>query len=167
MAFDDSASPWPGRLSAAARSVWAKHDRDTGDWLPLWRHMADSAAVADRLWDEWLPRQVRRLIAAALPGGEDDARRLAVWLAATHDIGKATPAFACQVEELAAAMRRTGLDMPLHKQMPDRKAAPITWPGRSCSSSGSSNGMVGTSAKHFRGRSSRAATTGCHPRTMS
>ena len=43
---------------------------------------------------------------------------------------------------------------------------PITWPGRSCSSSGSSNGMVGTSAKHFRGRSSRAATT-VSPRTMS
>lgn len=130
MAFDDSASPWPGRLSAAARSVWAKHDRDTGDWLPLWRHMADSAAVAGRLWDEWLPRQVRRLIAAALPGGEDDARRLAVWMAATHDIGKATPAFACQVEELAAAMRRTGLDMPLHKQMPDRKDAPHNLAGQ-------------------------------------
>lgn len=92
--------------------------------------MADSAAVAGRLWDEWLPRQVRRLIAAALPGGEDDARRLAVWLAATHDIGKATPAFACQVEELAAAMRRTGLDMPLHKQMPDRKAAPHNLAGQ-------------------------------------
>src|SRR5690606_42001458 len=124
MAFDDSASPWPGRLSAAARSVWAKHDRDTGDWLPLWRHMADSAAVARRLWGEWLPRQVRRLIAAALPGGGDDARRLAGWVAATRDHGKATPAFACAGEELAADMRRTGLDMPLPAQMPDRMHAP-------------------------------------------
>ncbi|WP_449334190.1 HD domain-containing protein [Streptomyces lateritius] len=34
---------------------------------------------------------VRRLIGAALPGGEADGRRLAVWLAGVHDIGKATP----------------------------------------------------------------------------
>ncbi|GAA3750278.1 CRISPR-associated helicase/endonuclease Cas3 [Salinactinospora qingdaonensis] len=90
----------------------------------MWRHMADSAGVAGRLWDEWVPTQVRRLIVDALPGGAEDARRLAVWLAATHDIGKATPAFACQVEGLAEAMRRCGLDMPLYRQMPDRKLAP-------------------------------------------
>ena len=37
------------RLSAAARRVWAKHDRKTDSWLPLWRHMADSGAVAGLL----------------------------------------------------------------------------------------------------------------------
>ncbi|GAA3762636.1 CRISPR-associated helicase Cas3/CRISPR-associated endonuclease Cas3-HD [Spinactinospora alkalitolerans] len=108
----------------AARSVWAKHDRDADGWLPLWRHMADSAAVSGRLWDEWVPGQVRRLIADTLPGDADDARRLVVWLAATHDIGKATPAFACQVEELADSMRKAGLEMRLQKQMADRKLAP-------------------------------------------
>ncbi|KUP97431.1 CRISPR-associated helicase/endonuclease Cas3 [Thermobifida cellulosilytica] len=123
MGSDDSPQPWPGGLSAAARSVWAKHDRELG-WLPLWQHMADSAAVAGRLWDEWLPRQVRRLVAEALPGGEEDARRLAVWLAAVHDVGKATPAFACQVEELAAAMRDAGLGMPRREQLPDRRMVP-------------------------------------------
>nr|WP_232271996.1 CRISPR-associated helicase Cas3' [Streptomyces gobiensis] len=86
--------------------------------------MADSAAVAGLLWDQWLPRHVQRLVAMALPGGAGDARRLAVWLAATHDIGKATPAFACQVESLADAMRAAGLDMPLQKQMADRRLAP-------------------------------------------
>ncbi len=124
MTFEGLPLPWPGELSAAARCVWAKHDYDMGGWLPLWRHMADSAAAAGRLWDEWAPLQVRRLIAGALPGGADDARRLAVWLAATHDIGKATPAFACQVEELADTMRTHGLGMPLQKQMADRKLAP-------------------------------------------
>ncbi len=119
----DSPSPWPGGLSVAARSVWAKHDRRSG-WLPLWQHMADSAAVTERLWDEWLPRQVRRLVADALPGGEEDARRLAVWLAAVHDVGKATPAFACQVEELAAAMRDAGLGTPRREQLPDRRMVP-------------------------------------------
>lgn len=113
-----------GGLSGAARSVWAKHDRDAGGWLPLWRHMADSGAVAGLLWDEWLPGQVVRLVAESLPGGADDGRRLARWLAATHDIGKATPAFACQVEELADVMRAHGLDMPVQKRLANRRLAP-------------------------------------------
>ncbi len=86
--------------------------------------MSDSGAVAGLLWDRWLPPQIHRVIAEALPGGEEEARRLAVWLAATHDIGKATPAFACQVESLADAMRAAGLDMPSYKQLSDRRLAP-------------------------------------------
>ncbi|MFJ6565639.1 CRISPR-associated helicase Cas3' [Streptomyces sp. NPDC091412] len=87
--------------------------------------MEDSAAVAGRLWDEWLPLSVRRLIAGALPGGELDARRLVVWLAGVHDIGKATPAFACQVEQLAQVMRGHGLQMRSRQAMgADRRLAP-------------------------------------------
>ncbi|WP_455770399.1 CRISPR-associated helicase Cas3' [Streptomyces griseoaurantiacus] len=112
-------------LGASARAVWAKHDRDTDGWLPLWRHMEDSAAVAGLLWDRWLPVGVRRLIADALPSGEGDGRALAVWLAGVHDIGKATPAFACQVEQLADAMRDRGLEMRSTKAMgPERRLAP-------------------------------------------
>ena len=111
-------------LSPACRTVWAKHDRASDGWLPLWRHMSDSAAVAQLLWDHWVPSQVRRLAAESLPGGPDDARRLLVWLAATHDIGKATPAFACQVELLAQDVRAAGLEMQLMKQMADRRLAP-------------------------------------------
>ncbi|MBB1247044.1 CRISPR-associated endonuclease Cas3'', partial [Streptomyces durbertensis] len=114
-----------GRLAGPVRTAWAKHDRDSGGWMPLWRHMADSAAVAGLLWDEWLPDNVRELVAGPLPEGLADARRLAVWLAATHDIGKATPAFACQVDELADAMRRQGLDMKTSRQFDsDRRLAP-------------------------------------------
>ncbi|TDD96471.1 CRISPR-associated helicase Cas3' [Actinomadura rubrisoli] len=104
--------------------MWAKHDRDKDDWLPLWRHLADSGAVAGLLWDEWLPLQVRDVIGAVLPGGGEDARRLVVWSAVTHDIGKATPAFACQVESLADKMRGVGLEMPSHRQLNDRRLAP-------------------------------------------
>lgn len=111
-------------LSAAARTVWAKHDRKSEGWLPLWRHMADSGSVAGLLWDYWLPGQVRRLIGAALPGGIDDGRRLGMWLATAHDCGKASSAFACQVESLAACMREAGLDMSTYRQMPDRRIAP-------------------------------------------
>ncbi|MEU3309980.1 CRISPR-associated helicase Cas3' [Nocardiopsis sp. NPDC006832] len=118
------AQPWKDSLSRAARSAWAKHDFDSDGWLPLYRHMADSASIAGRLWDEWVPRQARALITSALSGDESSARSLVVWLAATHDIGKATPAFACQVEHLADDMRAQGLDMPLQKQMADRNLAP-------------------------------------------
>ncbi|MFC9088225.1 CRISPR-associated helicase Cas3' [Nocardiopsis dassonvillei] len=124
MKHEGRPQPWKDRLSEAARAVWAKHDFDANGWLPLYRHMADSAAVATRLWDSWLPAQVRDHISRALPDGDHDARVLAVWLAATHDIGKATPAFACQVEDLADDMRAHGLDMPLQKQMADRNLAP-------------------------------------------
>lgn len=115
----------PRHLSTVARTVWAKHDHDTKAWMPLWRHMADSAAVAGLLWDRWLPRNVRWLISEALPDGERDGRLLAVWLAAVHDIGKATPAFACQVDGLPDRMRELGLAMPSRKQFgDDRKLAP-------------------------------------------
>ncbi|WP_318199140.1 CRISPR-associated helicase Cas3' [Streptomyces sp. SCL15-4] len=114
-----------GRLGGPARSVWAKYDRDTEGWLPLWRHMEDAAAVASLLWDRWLPVGVRRLVAEALPQGDADARVLAVWLAGVHDIGKATPAFACQVDQLADTMRGHGLEMRSAKAMgPDRRVAP-------------------------------------------
>jgi CRISPR-associated endonuclease/helicase Cas3 len=111
-------------LSEPTRSAWAKHDRDRDDWLPLWRHLADSGAVAGLLWDEWLPLQVRDVVSACLPGGGDDARRLVVWCAATHDIGKATPAFAAQVESLAEAMRRLGLEMPIPRAKDAGRVAP-------------------------------------------
>lgn len=114
-----------GRLTATARTVWAKHDRATEKWLPLWRHMADSAAVAGLLWEHWLPRNVKGMVAEALPGGEDDGRRLVEWLAGTHDIGKCTPAFACQVDELAQVMASAGLGMRTQKQFgDDRRMAP-------------------------------------------
>ncbi|MCK8679409.1 CRISPR-associated helicase Cas3' [Streptomyces lichenis] len=116
------------RIGAPAAAVWAKHDRRTDGWLPLWWHMADSAAVAGLLWDTWLPARIRALIAAVLPRGEADARRLVVWLAAVHDIGKATPAFACQLDgltDLADRMRGHGLHMRSHKAMgADRRLAP-------------------------------------------
>ncbi|MFF0205800.1 CRISPR-associated helicase Cas3' [Streptomyces sp. NPDC005017] len=87
--------------------------------------MEDSAAVAGLLWDQWLPTGVRNLVAGSLPGGDADARALAVWLAGVHDIGKATPAFACQVPSLADAMRGQGLAMRSAEAMgPGRRLAP-------------------------------------------
>ncbi|NLY32000.1 MAG: CRISPR-associated helicase Cas3' [Firmicutes bacterium] len=80
-------------LSPAAKSLWAKKTSDGNmHWLPLWVHMADSAAVAQMLWNRWLPDGVKRAVCAA-GMSEDQAEQLFVFLAAAHDIGKATPVF--------------------------------------------------------------------------
>ena len=63
-------------------------------WLPLIAHMADSAMVARRLWNHWLPNGVRDTISTGIMGkGKIDPLQLFVFLAAVHDLGKATPVF--------------------------------------------------------------------------
>lgn len=74
-----------------SRAFWAK----TGDgdsWLSLPQHLADSGDVCGLLWDRWLPGSVTRYLAETC-GGDAAARALAVFLAGTHDVGKASPAF--------------------------------------------------------------------------
>jgi CRISPR-associated endonuclease/helicase Cas3 len=94
-------------LSAAARGCWGKTDRDTEAWMPLYRHMSDSAEIAGLLWDRWLPRTVKATMSGALPQAQ--GRILIRWLAGTHDIGKAAPGFAEQVEWMQPVLRRAGL----------------------------------------------------------
>jgi len=90
-------------------------------WLPLWQHLHDAAGVAGRLWDQWLPRQVKAQLSLAT-GGDESARTLLCFLAGTHDIGKATPAFAIQVCVLADEIRQAGLALP--QKLPERHQRP-------------------------------------------
>lgn len=102
-------------LSERAHTVWAKTRKDPGSdfalsgWLPLHQHLDDTGAIAARLWDDWAPRSVKESIARAV-GSADAARSLLCWLAGTHDVGKASPAFAVQAPALADDMRLSGLD---------------------------------------------------------
>lgn len=120
-------------LSEAARSAWGKswpqRTPDIEVWNPLWRHLQDSAAVAGRLWDQWLPRVVRDQIADAA-GGEAAARALLVFLAGVHDIGKATPAFAVQVAALRDQMVMAGLAMPREIAAAERRRMPHSLAGQ-------------------------------------
>jgi CRISPR-associated endonuclease/helicase Cas3 len=113
-------------LSGAARSVWAKTSRDPDThevvgWMPLWQHLDDTAAVAGRLWDDWLPMSVRRQIADCIGGDERRARRLACWLAGVHDVGKASPAFAVQYSDGAHRMASAGLRTARSAWGPERR----------------------------------------------
>lgn len=96
-------------VGAALRSIWAKTDARFGNelttWLPLTQHLDDAAMAAGWLWDHWLADSVRDRISAAV-GSHKQARALLVFLAATHDIGKATPIFAIANGRLAGMIPR-------------------------------------------------------------
>ena len=81
-------------LSDRAKSLWGKTNRvDDTEWLPLYVHMADSAAMAARIWDTWVPYGTKSIISRDLGNDDDLARKLMIFLAGVHDIGKATPVF--------------------------------------------------------------------------
>lgn len=98
-------------LSDEARALWAKSDyKDGAEWMRLHQHIADSAAVAGHLWDEFLPAATKRVFISALNEDPDLARRTMVWLVCAHDLGKASPAFAVQVDALRDKISDTGLE---------------------------------------------------------
>lgn len=86
-------------------SVWGKSDIETLRWMPVVRHLEDSAAVAGWLWDQWLPASVRHTVARSLPGGDQDGRILLTWLAGVHDIGKVSPGFAVKITQVGPHSR--------------------------------------------------------------
>ena len=90
--------------------IWAKKRETKGQffWLPLRQHLEDTASAIELLWDRWLSDGQRNFISSGITSssqisfGEEKkqqennaktAKNLAIFLAAIHDIGKATPAF--------------------------------------------------------------------------
>ena len=93
--------PAPEHLSTPeTASFWAK----TGDndsptrGLSLVQHMLDAGSVAARLWDTWLAPGLQKRFSEHLHLSMEDTRSLVCWLAATHDMGKATPEFSGQLD---------------------------------------------------------------------
>lgn len=78
-----------------ASYLWAKLSVQEGKWLPLAVHMRDSATVASYLWDRWLSESTKRLIDRSLndSGSSADPLNFIMFLAASHDLGKASPGF--------------------------------------------------------------------------
>lgn len=131
-------------MTDAALSVWAKTNRlgqygldgnrlEHRDprlhWLPLHQHLKDAADAAAKIWDEWTPKVMRDLITSSMPATIDVAdhprlaRAVAIFLAATHDVGKATPCFAVMNDTLAAQMHTHDLviENDLTVRSPERK----------------------------------------------
>lgn len=70
--------------------LMAKTSPDTADmWLPLWMHLRDTAGVMRKLVSKWIPEAIIRASGMEF----DQFMTTSVFLAAVHDIGKATSYF--------------------------------------------------------------------------
>lgn len=68
----------------------AKTDQDGSyEWLPLWMHLRDTAGVMKKLASKWVPKDTYDFIGLE----EEEFKKVAVFIAAIHDIGKATSYF--------------------------------------------------------------------------
>jgi CRISPR-associated endonuclease/helicase Cas3 len=107
--------------------AWAKAPRpDPGEqrsWLPLATHLTDTAAVMGHLWDEWVGPGPRRVVEADV-GDAAVARSTAVLVAALHDLGKFSRAFAGQVPEMRTHMESHGYRWDLAAVKEDARRLP-------------------------------------------
>ncbi|HHY09219.1 MAG TPA: CRISPR-associated helicase Cas3' [Firmicutes bacterium] len=77
-------------------ALWAKKSDKNAvfQWLPLKQHLIDVTEVIKLLWEHWLSVHQRQQIINSLNRpSEELAKNLAGFLAASHDLGKATPVF--------------------------------------------------------------------------
>jgi len=93
-------------------ALWAKKSKEGAYWLGLDIHLKDTAEVAKRLWRKWLPENVKQTVAKSIGGDEQEAEKLVLFLAAAHDIGKATPVF-----QAKGPFQATDLDEELHNRL--------------------------------------------------
>ena len=73
-------------------NLYAKYEPD-GAWLPLETHLNDTAFAADYLYNYWLPDSTKEFLEKSLGLSSDEIGRFVIFLAKTHDIGKATLTF--------------------------------------------------------------------------
>lgn len=77
-------------------SLMAKTGKNSSEWLPLLQHLQDTADIMSCLCDEFLSPS----FAKACGLEEDEFRKLAIFLAAVHDIGKATVIFQYKIGKI-------------------------------------------------------------------
>ncbi|MFI5619010.1 HD domain-containing protein [Streptomyces sp. NPDC051567] len=101
-------------------------------WNPLIAHLLDVDAVTLELWDRYLPDPARDRLTVGFGAGDHRAARAAVaFLAALHDLGKASPLSACRF----ATGRRTTDRMRRERGLWEDQACaaglplPGTWAG--------------------------------------
>src|SRR5262245_33373701 len=92
--LDGKGAGWMGvvedsRAGGLDLSLWGKYSLVYGLAYPLLFHLLDAAAVMGELWDRYLTHAQRRVICRGLGLTLAEARREAMFLAGSHDIGKA------------------------------------------------------------------------------
>ncbi|GAB4535586.1 MAG: hypothetical protein Fur0018_25970 [Anaerolineales bacterium] len=96
-------------------ALWAKTDRASEHMHPLIYHAIDVGECARLLWEHGLTPGIRTRVAADLGCSEAEAGSLFAFLAALHDIGKASPAYQMRYPPYANALNdlhTLGFDFP-------------------------------------------------------
>lgn len=93
-------------------ALWAKTDLRGGsdEWGLLITHLSDAGHVARLLWRRWTPDSTKNVLARVV-GSVELAEKIAVFAAAVHDAGKASPAFSSQSGKRIPDLLRTGLPL--------------------------------------------------------
>ena len=76
--------------------LWAKKSNNDNPpkWMSLYQHLVDTKNVAGLLWECWLSTGQRKVITQSIDAMDEmEGKKLISFLAAVHDIGKATPSF--------------------------------------------------------------------------
>ncbi|WP_370625557.1 CRISPR-associated helicase Cas3' [Corynebacterium sp. TAE3-ERU2] len=126
LAFAETIDGWVDARSAAARALWAKSGDGTC-YLNLPQHLVDAACAAAAVWELWLSPATKNTVATELDLDCEDVRRLVIWWAGIHDIGKACKTFQTQLEKspgfdyLMAALHSSGLPLDLDRHELGRK----------------------------------------------
>lgn len=89
--------------------LWAKYDRKTGDHHLLHYHLLDVAAVALLIWERVLSDSQRNWLSTICCADASTVQRQLAFLAALHDIGKATPSFQAKARPLYDQLLDMGL----------------------------------------------------------
>lgn len=84
-------------FSSQAQALWAKSGDESGH-LSLPQHLLDAAGVAGAVYDIWVSESLKRRLADGLNLADEKVRDLYIWLAGTHDVGKACLKFQTQLE---------------------------------------------------------------------
>ena len=112
-------------ISIITKKLWGKLSRNDKDgWLPLYVHMLDTGEVAKLLWEKWIPRHTKQIIVESIDFEQnnaedkmDYARRIVIFLATVHDLGKATPDFQAKANkifpDIVNNLRDSGLSFPM------------------------------------------------------
>jgi len=102
---------------------WGKFDRGLGAVYSLLFHLLDVAAVAGVVWDRYLTRGQRRLIAAGLGLSLADARCLVMFIAGLHDLGKLSAFQEQEAHPWARVSDTLRADARGWKRMPHERAS--------------------------------------------
>lgn len=97
--------------------LWGKADPDDPSvFHPLLYHMVDVAAVTRTILERVLGRRVKDWIVSRISG--DESEKWILFMAALHDIGKATPSFQKKVSIRMLDLERAGYTFPRLEDRP-------------------------------------------------